>query len=238
MAAFRQQLAGDMKADEAGRAGDQYCLIRHSNPQGYRPDCDAPAGPLYPSCRGCRNTQLPGYCQIGLKTIPRRTKFNARSPDRAFLTLSRTEERAPHAPDPAFSAKDTDLRGAALSRAPQGRFLRTRLALQRRESGLDRPCDRRDCSCRSSSACCAGARSAPSAARRSDRAGDALQRDRDILQPDAALLDRRRRGAALAGGARRRRLAGGDLLHLRRSRDRPDRACDHHRGDPAMELPV
>ena len=31
----------------------------------------APA-PVYPPYRGCRNTQLRGYCQIGFKTIPRR----------------------------------------------------------------------------------------------------------------------------------------------------------------------
>ncbi len=36
----------------------------------------------------------------------------------------------------------------------------------------------------------------------------------------------------------RRRLARGDLFDLRRSRDRPDRACDRHRGEPAVELSI
>ena len=72
------------------------------------------------------------------------------------------------------------------------------------------------------------------AARR--HAGDPLQPDRRVLQSDAALLDRRRRGAAVAGGARRRRLARGDLFDLRRPRDRPDRARDRDRGEPALEL--
>ena len=70
-----------------------------------------------------------------------------------------------------------------------------------------------------------------------DPAGDALQRDRNLLQPDAAVLDRRRRGAAVAGRAQRRRLAGCDLFHLRRPRHRPDRARGHHRREPALELP-
>ena len=68
-------------------------------------------------------------------------------------------------------------------------------------------------------------------------AGDALQPDRNVLQPDAALLDRRRRGAAVAGGPQRRRLARSDLFHLRRPRHRPDRARGHHRREPALELP-
>ena len=70
-----------------------------------------------------------------------------------------------------------------------------------------------------------------------DQAGDALQRDRNLLQPDAAVLDRRRRGQAVAGGAQRPRLAGGDLFHLRRPRHRPDRARGGHRREPALELP-
>ena len=36
--------------------------------------------------------------------------------------------------------------------------------------------------------------------------------------------------------ASRRGLARRDLFHLRRPRHRPDRACDHHRRQPAMEL--
>ena len=78
--------------------------------------------------------------------------------------------------------------------------------------------------------------SAECAARADHEAGDAFQSDWNVLQPDAAILDRRRRGSALAGGARRRRLARGDLFHFRRPRHRPDRARDHHRCEPAVEL--
>ena len=67
-------------------------------------------------------------------------------------------------------------------------------------------------------------------------AGDALQSDRNVLQPDAAVLDWRRRGAAVAGGSRRRRMARSDLFHLRRPRHRPDRAGDYRRREPALEL--
>ena len=48
-----------------------------------------------------------------------------------------------------------------------------------------------------------------------DEAGDALQSDRNLLQPNAAVLDRRRCGATLAGRARRRRMARGDLFDFR-----------------------
>jgi hypothetical protein len=72
IAAFRQQPAGDVKADKAGRTGDQYSLIRHRilNGIGARPRTGLAS--LYPPYRGCRNTRLGGYCQIGFKTIPRR----------------------------------------------------------------------------------------------------------------------------------------------------------------------
>ena len=134
------------------------------------------------------------------------------------------------------TAKDTDLRGAALSRAAQGQSLRPCVAHRYCEPGLDRPGDRRDLPadlCRR----VAMARDQRGMRRAADdQAGDALQSDRNVLQPDAAFLDRRRRGAALAGGARRRRMARGDLFDLRRPRHRPDRARDHHRREPAVEL--
>src|ERR1700722_318841 len=91
MTAFCQQLAGDMKADKARRPGDQYCLIRHHILLGVGlAHAAPPPSPLYPPHRGCRNTQLRGYCQIGIKTIPRR-RSSARSAGVAlFLTYSQT----------------------------------------------------------------------------------------------------------------------------------------------------
>ena len=197
----------------------------------------SPFPALYLRCRGCRNTQLRGYCQIGSKTIPRR-RNSARGVEFApFLTSFSNLTSAGEMRRILLSTIKILISAALLYfslRKVNLSDLASRINVG--EPGLDRPGDRRDLPADLSSACCAGARSARNAARRSDQAGDALQPDRNVLQPDAAVLDRRRRGAAVAGRARRRRLARGDLFHLRRSRHRPDRAGDHHRREPAMEL--
>jgi hypothetical protein len=109
IAAFRQQPAGNVKADKAGHARNQYCLIRHRILEGIDFSCAAPAGPLYPPCRGCGNTRLDGYCHIDFKTIPRRSKCNARPPDRASDTFSNPRARATCA-GYCFQRQNTDLR--------------------------------------------------------------------------------------------------------------------------------
>src|SRR6266704_1064684 len=78
-AAFGQQLTGDVKADKARRTCDQNCLIRHHILKRTGSAPPHRSRPLYPpDLAGC-NTQLRGYCQIGLKTIPRR-QSSARAP--------------------------------------------------------------------------------------------------------------------------------------------------------------
>src|SRR5882762_1911859 len=193
-------------------------------------------GPLYPSRRGCRNTKLSAIARSAPKPYQ-----GGRNPTRGrriayFFALLKLTSRGRHASDPAFDDKNTDLRRAALSRAAQGQSLRACVAHQYCEPRLDRHGDCRDLPadfCRR----VALARDQRRVRRAAgDKAGDALQFDRNILQPDPAILDRRRRRKTLAGRARRRRVARGDLFHLRRPRHRPDRACDHHRCKPAMEL--
>ena len=212
-------------------------LIRHHILEGIGSAPPLQSGPLYPPLS--RGPQYPVAAAIARSALkPYQGAEVRRAQLRCFDTLLKPGKRGRDAPDPAFDDKDTDLGGAALFRAAQGQscpnsssridvaslgwigmaiavtFLQIFVGVLRwREISAE---------------CGAPLR---------DQAGDALQRDRNLLQPDAALLDRRRRGAALAGRAQRRRLAGGDLFHLRRPRHRPDRACGHHRREPALELP-
>ena len=55
-AAFGQQPARDMEADETRSSGDQYWLIRHHILEGTARRLPFLSGPLYPRCRGRRNT--------------------------------------------------------------------------------------------------------------------------------------------------------------------------------------
>jgi hypothetical protein len=59
---------------------------------------------------------LPGYCQIGSKTIPRR-RNSARGADlrRFFDLLLKPGKHGRDAPDPAFDHQDIDPGGAAFS---------------------------------------------------------------------------------------------------------------------------
>ena len=116
-------------------------------------------------------------------------------------------KRGSDAPDFAFRPQDSDLRGAALFCAPQGRPRRPRLAHR-----SDQPALARTRGCRDLPADLRGCPALARDQRRLRRAaqlapGYALQYDRNIFQSDPALLDRRRCHAALAAGAWRRRMA-------------------------------
>ena len=187
-------------------------------------------------CQGCRNNQFTAIARLALKPY-QGGEIRRAAPVCAVIDIHlKLGKRENNASDSAFDHQDIDLGGAALFLVAQGQSVRTRLAHRCRESGLDRPGNRRDLPADISRrvAMARDQRGMRRAAR--DQAGHALQSDRDLLQSDAAVLDRRRRGAAVAGCPGRRRLARGDLLHLRRSRHRPDCACDHHRREPAVEL--
>src|SRR4051794_3801339 len=101
------------------------------------------------------------------------------------------DERGRYAPDTAFSPQNTDFRGAAVFRAAQDQFLRPGIALRHREPGLDRPCDRRDVPADFSRrlAMAPDQRGLRRSAR--DNTGVSLQPDRDVLQSNPAILDRR-----------------------------------------------
>src|SRR4051794_27972101 len=160
-------------------------------------------GPQYPFAR---------YCQIGAKNIPRRPKSGVTAGIASPPLLP--DERGRYAPDTAFSPQNTDFRGAAVFRVAQDQFLRPGIALRHREPGLDRPCDRRDIPADFSRRVALARDQCGLRRAAGDNAGVSLQPDRDVLQSDPAVLDRRRRGAAVAGRTRRRRMARGDLFHL------------------------
>src|SRR5260370_11435238 len=151
------------------------------------------------------------------ETHTKAAKFGARRRIAPFLkSLRKPDEHGPDAPDPDYDIDDTGLGGAAVFFAAQDQSCRTRLAHQRFEPGLDRPGDRRDLPADFSRrpALARDQRGMRRTAR--DETGNAVQCDRDLLQSDAAILDRRRRGAALAGGAQRFLLAGPRPFPFRR----------------------
>src|SRR6185437_11804929 len=177
----------------------QYCSIRHHIPRGSRRESAAPVRPRLFS-RGIEDaaiTRLPGYCQIGSKTIPRQRSSAHRVELRCFDTLLKPGER--DAPDPAFDAENTDLRGPALFFAAQGQPVGPRLAHRYCKPGLDRPRDRGDLPSNPPRRAALARNQRRMRRRTDDETGDAFQSDWNVLQPDAAILDRRRRGSALAG---------------------------------------
>ncbi len=170
------------------------------------------------------------YCQIGPKTIPRRRIALL------FCTLFPKPGTGEMRRILLSTLKILISAALLVFLAAQGRPGRAVRPHRRFQPGLDRRGDCCDVSAdiHRRAAVARDQRGMWCAA--ADQAGDALQRDRNLLQPDTALLDRRRRGQAVAGGAQRPRLAGGDLFHLRRPRHRPDRARGGDRREPALEL--
>src|SRR4051794_16718324 len=144
--------------------------------------------PLYLPPQGSRNSPVKGYCQIGAQNIPRLTKSGVIAGLRASGTLSNLANAGDDAPYPVFYVEDIDLGGAALFRAPQDQFLRPGVALRRREPGLDRARDRSDGAADLyRRPALAGDQHGLRRASR-DSPGISVQPDRNVLQPDAAVL--------------------------------------------------